>query len=342
MISSETGKAGKAEKVAKAKKTKKPAFVAAPTIIDETRDVVVSEAVVRPTGLLDPEIVIVPCEHQVEDAINRIQERVAKGDRVLITTLTKKFAEDLDIYLKGLNIKCAYIHSDVDTIKRIDILSDLRNGIYDVLIGINLLREGLDLPEVSLVCIFDADKEGFLRSTSALIQIVGRAARNVDGLVVMYADNVTRSMQGCLDDNSYKRFVQDAYNKDNGITPTSTKRKKDNILDQAEEKSLLPDKKTRFEKDAAKLEEKLALAREKQEAFTVESRFAQKGKKGQTYKASMKAAGVENNFELIKDTKKLELRAMKLSGPELEIKLDMAIAEMDFELAAAIRDLINE
>jgi excinuclease ABC subunit B len=308
----------------KEKKIKKNVVKSRVFELDLTRKVVISEAVVRPTGLLDPQIVIVPCDNQVEDAINRIQERVKLGQRVLITTLTKKFAEDLDIYLKNLNIKSAYIHSDVDTIKRIDILSDLRSGVYNVLIGINLLREGLDLPEVGLVCIFDADKEGFLRSTSALIQIVGRAARNVDGLVVMYADSITKSMKGCLDDNNYKRFLQETYNKEHGITPKSTTRKLENVLDQAESKSILTKE----------------IPEEKE--FAIESRFAQKGQKGKTYQASLKAVSLENNFELIKETKKAELKKLKLNNQDLEIKLDMAIAEMDFESAAAIRDLLND
>jgi excinuclease ABC subunit B len=293
------------------------------TTLVKTRDVFVSEAIVRPTGLLDPKIEIVGCDFQVEDAINRIQKVVKLGGRVLITTLTKKFAEDLDLYLKSLNIKSTYIHSDVDTIKRIDILSDLRNGIYDVLIGINLLREGLDLPEVSLVCIFDADKEGFLRSKSSLIQIVGRAARNVNGLAVMYADKITKAMQGCIDDNNYKRYIQESYNKEHGITPRSTKRESKNLLDQAKAKNLI----TKEEQE--------------EQGFEIESRFAQKGKKGATMKASLKASSLENNFEIKKATIKQALNSQKLTKDQIAIKLDIAISEMDFETAAALRDLLK-
>jgi len=180
-----------------------------------------AEQVIRPTGLLDPKIIVRPSEHQIDDLMNEIHARVAKSQRVLVTTLTKRMAEDLTNFLVEAGIKTAYIHSDVDTLERGDILRDLRAGKYDVLVGINLLREGLDLPEVSLVAIIDADKEGFLRSEQALIQTVGRAARHIDGTVIMYADVMTGSMKRAIDETNRRREIQNDYNQKNHITPTS-------------------------------------------------------------------------------------------------------------------------
>lgn len=179
------------------------------------------EQVLRPTGLLDPEISVRPIEGQIEDLLSEINMRIEKGQRVLVTTLTIKMAEDLTDFLKGYNIKVKYLHHNIDSIERMEIIRDLRLGEFDVLVGINLLREGLDIPEVSLVAILDADKEGFLRSESALIQTIGRAARNVDGKVIMYADTVTRSMEKALSETERRRKIQMQYNTDHNITPTT-------------------------------------------------------------------------------------------------------------------------
>jgi excinuclease ABC subunit B len=191
---------------------------------------VVVEQIIRPTGLLDPEMVVRPVRGQVDDLIDEIRGRVERDERVLVTTLTKRMSEDLAEYMSDLEIKARYLHSDIDSLERVEIIRDLRLGEMDVLVGVNLLREGLDLPEVSLVAILDADKEGFLRSTRSLIQTAGRAARNAGGLVILYADRVTDSMQRALDETGRRREIQRAYNEQNGITPKTIYKSKEEIL----------------------------------------------------------------------------------------------------------------
>ncbi len=244
-----------------------------------------AEQVIRPTGLLDPEIEVKGSTGQIDDLMEEIDERIAKGQRVLVTTLTKRMAEDLSDHLKERGVKTAYIHSDIDTLERGDILRDLRNGVYDVLVGINLLREGLDLPEVSLVAILDADKEGFLRSESALIQTIGRAARHVEGKVIMYADNITESMEKAITETNRRREIQQAYNKEHGITPRGIQKEISKGL-----RAIIP---------------------EKEQKNTLDLRKVPK----------------EEYPKLIK---------------QLESEMKLAAANLDFERAASIRDLIED
>jgi excinuclease ABC subunit B len=190
----------------------------------------VVEQLIRPTGLIDPQVVVRPARHQVDDLLEEIRKRVEAEERVLVTTLTKKMAEDLTDYLHDIGIRVRYIHSDIGTIERVEIIRDLRRGIFDVLVGINLLREGLDLPEVSLVGILDADKEGYLRSERSLIQTIGRAARNVNGMVIMYADSVTKSMRQALEETDRRRLAQGAYNTEHGIVPQTVRKALDEPL----------------------------------------------------------------------------------------------------------------
>ncbi len=246
-----------------------------------------AQQVIRPTGLLDPPIEVRPVKGQVDDLIAEIRAAIAKHHRVLVTTLTKRMAEDLTEYLEELKIKVTYLHSDVDTLDRTDILRDLRLGVYDVLIGINLLREGLDLPEVSLVAILDADKEGFLRSESALVQTIGRAARHVEGRVIMYADRVTGSMQRAIDETNRRRGIQEAYNTQHGITPQG--------IAKAVEASMKSD----------------------------ESRAAE--------------AGARNKLDL----RKIPRDEYGSLVHDLTSQMDLAAANLEFERAAELRDLID-
>ena len=243
------------------------------------------EQVIRPTGLLDPEIEVRATDGQIDNLMEEIDRRIAKNQRVLVTTLTKRMAEDLSDHLKELNVKTAYIHSDIDTLERGDILRDLREGKYDVLVGINLLREGLDLPEVSLVAILDADKEGFLRSESALIQTIGRAARHVDGKAIMYADTITESMEKAISETNRRREIQQKYNKEHHITPQGIKKEIGKGL-----RAIIPEKE-------------------------------------QQNKLDLKKVPPEEIPKLIK---------------QLESEMKLAAANLEFERAASLRDLIED
>ena len=266
----------------------------------------VVEQIIRPTGLVDPKIVVKPAKGQIDDLLEEIRLRAERDERVLVTTLTKRLAEEVTDYFTEAGVKVRYLHSDVDTLRRVELLRELRQGLFDVLVGINLLREGLDLPEVSLVAILDADKEGFLRSTTSLIQTIGRAARNVNGEVHMYADNMTQSMARAIDETNRRREKQVAFNLENGIDPQPLRKKIADITDAL----------VREELDTEKLMEQL--------------RKEPKRKVGSTPMRGRKAIGAEGRDQLLETIL------------ELDAQMKFAASELKFELAARIRDEISE
>lgn len=265
----------------------------------------VVEQIIRPTGLVDPQIVVKPSKGQIDDLLEEIKARTGRNERVLVTTLTKRLAEEVTDYFTEMGIKVRYLHSDVDTLRRVELLRELRQGIFDVLVGINLLREGLDLPEVSLVAILDADKEGFLRSATSLIQTIGRAARNINGEVHMYADRITDSMAKAIDETNRRREKQVAYNTANGIDPTPLRKQIADITDQL----------MREEVDTAQLIEEL--------------------KKEPKRKTSVPMRGRTNIGSSGKD-------ALLSTILDLDAQMKLAASELQFELAARIRDEISE
>lgn len=272
--------------------------------IEKTQGVVV-EQIIRPTGLLDPQIEVRPIASQVDDSMEEIRKRVAVGERVLVTTLTKRMAEQLTEFYAEAGIKVRYLHSDIDTLERTEILRDLRQGVFDVLVGINLLREGLDLPEVSLVMILDADKEGFLRAERSLIQTCGRAARNVNGRVIMYADRITRSMKVCIDETERRRKIQATYNEVHGVVPRSTTRAIHDIRNAMEEETVLMAAESRPSYGSSK--KKHAKTQEEQEDW--------------------RNLSSKELFRKIEDSKK---------------QMHQAAEDLDFEKAAQLRDTIKQ
>ncbi|MFE7190733.1 excinuclease ABC subunit UvrB [Kitasatospora sp. NPDC057541] len=269
------------------------------------------EQIIRPTGLIDPEVIVKPTEGQIDDLVHEVRKRVEKDERVLVTTLTKKMAEDLTDYMLGLDIRVRYLHSDIDTLRRVELLRELRAGEYDVLVGINLLREGLDLPEVSLVAILDADKEGFLRSGTSLIQTIGRAARNVSGQVHMYADRITAAMEKAIEETNRRREVQQAYNKKHGIDPQPLRKKIGDILD--------------------------TLAREDVDTGELLSSGYRGSGGGKGGKAPVPALGAER-----KPAKSLPAAELAELIQSMTERMHAAAVDLQFEVAARLRDEVKE
>ena len=256
-------------------------FVSAtPSDYESEHELLRAEQLIRPTGLLDPKIEVKPVEGQVDDLLSEINKEVEKGHKVLVTTLTKRMAEDLTDYLREQDVKVKYLHSDIDTLERIEIVRDLRMGVFDVLVGINLLREGLDIPEITLVAILDADKEGFLRSETSLVQTVGRAARNSEGRVIMYADSITGSMRVAIDETNRRREIQDAYNKEHGITPTTIQKSVRDLITTGTDEDI--------DELNAKLKEKDVESMSKKELNAEIKKYTKK----------METAAAELNFEM--------------------------------------------
>ena len=263
-------------------------FVSAtPSVYEKEHELLRAEQIIRPTGLLDPEVIVKPVEGQIDDLAGEINKEIEKKNKVLITTLTKRMAEDLTDYLRQIGIRVKYLHSDIDTLERSQIIRDMRLGVFDVLVGINLLREGLDIPEVTLVAILDADKEGFLRSETSLIQTIGRAARNADGRVIMYADTITDSMDKAISETNRRRQLQNAYNEEHGITPTTIKK---------------------AVRDLISISKKAEIAK----------------------------------YEFDKDPESMSKKELEKLIKELQKKMNTAAAELNFELAAELRDKLIE
>jgi len=277
------------------------------------------QQIIRPTGLIDPEVIVKPTKGQIDDLLGEIRTRVERDERVLVTTLTKRMAEDLTDYLLGHGVKVQYLHSDVDTLRRVELLRELRMGVFDVLVGINLLREGLDLPEVSLVSILDADKEGFLRSSTSLIQTIGRAARNVSGQVHMYADRFTDSMAHAIEETNRRRDIQVKYNQENGIDPQPLRKKIADITDQ--------------------------LAREDADTDALLGSFDYgKGKRGIASSAKPGAKGAKKGAAIVRSDGLAAAPAEDLVGliEQLTEQMHSAAAELQFEIAARLRDEVGE
>jgi excinuclease ABC subunit B len=290
------------------------------------------EQIIRPTGLVDPEVVVKPTEGQIDDLVHEIRQRTEKDERVLVTTLTKKMAEDLTDYFLELGIQVRYLHSDVDTLRRVELLRELRAGEYDVLVGINLLREGLDLPEVSLVAILDADKEGFLRSGTSLIQTIGRAARNVSGQVHMYADKITPAMEKAIDETNRRREKQIAYNTERGIDPQPLRKKINDIVAQIAREDI----------DTEQLLGS-GYRKAKKDGGGTKAPVPSLGKAAGAAK-SAKGKGKGKGKGKAEETVPTDRPAAELAGQieELTARMRAAAAELQFEIAARLRDEVSE